>query len=358
MAGTTLQVVEKTIAKTQSRFQAIAKAGGGFVDFETETRYARQIILRSSALMRCEITSIEDSVMNIAAIGLSLNPALQHAALIPRRASDKKTYCCFDPMYRGLIKLATDGGTIRMVQASAVYEEEVSAGNFKMTRGTDPHVLHNVDPLMKQSEMGEIVGAYCVATLADGNKHTTWMPIDEIHEIRSRSEAFKKGFGPWKSDHQEMCVKTVIKRGRKQWPIGNERLDRAIQLANQAEGYIEPSPDDITGTAETLDTRPKIAENEAKELRDICRKAALRVSRVYERYNIQKMELLPVEQFAECRTNCLIAWAHHDCNVNKDKKDVEIYASDYELRLDELEGIAANYQSNVTLRTKREPDEK
>lgn len=354
MAGQTLAVVEKTIAKTQPRFQAIAKAGGGYVDFATEARYARQIILRSSALMRCEPSSIEDAVMNIASIGLSLNPALQHAALIPRRAGDKKTYCSFDPMYRGLIKLATDGGTIKAIQASAVYEEEVHAGNFKMTRGTDPQVIHNVDPLMKKSELGQIVGAYCVADVAGGMKHTAWMPIDEIEEIRERSESWKAGKkGPWKTDYQEMCVKTVIKRARKQWPIGNERLDRAIQLANTAEGYIEPHPDDIQGE---VDTRPKVTQEQANELRVLCRRASLRVARVYEKYEISKMELLPAEKFQECKTNCRIAIAHHD--TKEAVKGTVLYAEDYGLKIDVLEGIAANYESKATLREKRPPNEK
>jgi recombination protein RecT len=353
MAGQTLAIVEKTIAKTQPRFQAIAKAGGGYVNFETEARYAKQIIRRSSALMRCEVHSIEDAVMNIAAIGLSLNPALQHAALIPRRASDKKTYCHFDPMYRGLIKLATDGGSILMIQAASVYEEEVHAGNFKMTRGTDPQVIHNVDPLMKKETMGEIVGAYCVAEIAGSHiKHTSWMPIDEIEEIRERSEAWKSGKrGPWKTDFQEMCVKTVIKRGRKQWPIGNERLDRAIALANTAEGYIEPDPDDIQGE---VDTRPKITELQDKELRDLCRRAQLRVARVYEKYEIPVMRMLPAEKFTECRTNCLIAIAHHE--TKNAEKGTVLYAEDYGLKLEVLDGIAANYESKATLRRKREPE--
>ena len=352
MAGTNLATVEKTIAKTQPRFQAIAKAGGGYVNFETEARYARQIILRSSALMRCEVHSIEEAVMNIAGIGLSLNPALQHAALIPRRAGDKKTYCNFDPMYRGLIKLATDGGTIKAIQAAAVYEEEVHAGNFKMTRGTDPQVLHTVDPLMKKESMGEIVGCYCVADVAGGMKHTSWMPIDEILEIRERSEAWKAGNkGPWKTDFQEMCVKTVIKRARKQWPIGNERLDRAILLANRAEGYIEPHPDDIEGT---VDTRPKVTQEQANELRVLCRRASLRVARVYEKYQISKMELLPAEQFQECKTNCRIAIAHTE--TKGAEKGTVLYAEDYGLTLDVLEGIAANYESEATLRSKRPDD--
>jgi phage RecT family recombinase len=359
MPGTALQVVTDTIANTHARFSQMAKAGGGYVDFETEARYALQIIKRSSALMRCEPHSLEEAVYNIAGIGLSLNPALGHAALIPRRSSDdKKTYCHFDPMYRGLIKLATDGGSIKAVQAAAVYEEEVHAGNFKMTRGTSPEIIHNVDPLMKLEQLGEMVGCYCVADVAGGMKHTTWMPIDEIMKIAERSESFnprnpdRKPSGPWVSDFQEMAVKTVIKRARKQWPLGNDRLDRAVQLANHAEGYIEPKPDDLPGEADAVDL---INVSQGKELRQMCKGIHLRVARVYEKYEIRKMELLPADKYKECRTNLLKAAAHHAAKHSE--KGDSLYADDYEMKLDDLEGIASIYQSQATLRTKRD-DEK
>ena len=80
--------------------------------------------------------------------------------------------------------------TVKSIQAVAVYEEEVLAGNFKMTRGTNPSVLHNVDPLMKIEDLGDIVGAYCIANIKGAPPHNTWMPIDDIMKCADRSEAF------------------------------------------------------------------------------------------------------------------------------------------------------------------------
>lgn len=355
MTGTALEVVQKTIDSARPRFNEIAKAGGSYVDFETEARYAVQAIRRSSALMRCEPFSIEDAIYNIAGVGLSLNPELQHAALIPRKSrDDKKTYCQFMPMYRGLIKLATDSGTIALVDAKAVYEEEIHSGNFKLRLGTDPFLTHEVDALMKREQMGEMAGAYCIATLHTGEKHITWMPIDEIMEIAKRSEAYnprnpdRKPSGPWVTDFQEMAVKTVIKRARKQWPLGNVRLDRAVDLSNRAEGYIEPRPDDLPGEADEVEV---ISVAQAKELRAMCKAIHLRVARVYEKYGIHKMELLPADKFKECRTNLLKAAAHHAAK-HSEKGDT-LYAADYELKLDELEGIASIYQTEATLLTER-----
>ena len=64
------------------------------------------------------------------------------------------------------------------------------------------------------------------------------------------------------------------------------------------------------------------------------------------------MELLPAEQYQECKTNCWIAVAHHETHYAE--KGTVIYADDYGLKLDVLEGIAANYESKATLKAKRE----
>ncbi len=55
------------------------------------------------------------------------------------------------------------------------------------------------------------------------------MSIDEIFDIRGRSEAFKRGNGPWKTDEGEMIRKTVVMRAYKYWPKC-ERLGEAIQM--------------------------------------------------------------------------------------------------------------------------------
>ncbi len=349
-------VVEKAIAHVQPAFEKMARTAGGLVRYQEEAGFALQIMRRSPYLQRCVPQTIEDAVINVAAIGLSLNPVLQHGFLIPRRQGNY-VICCFDPGYRGLIKLATDGGLVTNIQAVAVYEEEVRSGNFKLTRGTSPSVLHTTDPLMKLSDMGEIVGAYCIAHILNSPvPHTTWMPIDEILRVAEKSEAFnprdqkKKPSGPWVTDFQEMCVKTAIKRGRKQWPGGNERLDRAINLSNVAESYIEPDPPDespIVGEAVEL-----VDKDQANHLRVLCKRAHMRVGRVYEKFECRVMEELPIAKFKECHDLLLQAVAHYDLKTAE--TGTHVFASDYDLTLKELTDIASTYESKAALMSKRE----
>lgn len=359
---TALAVLEKAIIKIEPQFNLLAKENGGVVQFWTEMGYAMQTIRRSSALMRAVPETIIDSVKNIAAVGLSLNPVLQHAALIPRvsRKDANKTYCHFDPMYRGLIKIATDGGKVKLVQAEAVFEEEYNAGNFKMIEGTQPTIYHQRNPLDKKADLGPVVGAYCIAWF-DGVSvpHTRWMGIDDIMHAAEKSEAFnprpnkdgkkKDPSGPWVTDFSEMCVKTVIKRARKQWPIGSERLDRAISLSNIADDYVDPDGDErppIDGTAVEL-----ISKDQAQELRQLCRRAEMQVNKIYEHYQIKTMEQLPAAKFADCKAKALISVANHDCKHAT--KGQELYASDYGLGLKQLTDIAANHRSVAVLKEHR-----
>lgn len=357
-----LAVLEKAIIKIEPQFNLLAKENGGLVQFWTEMGYAMQTIRRSTALSRAVPETIIDAVKNIAAVGLSLNPVLQHAALIPRRSRKdaNRVYCHFDPMYRGLIKLATDGGKVVLVQAEAVFEEEYNTGNFKMIEGTEPKIFHQRNPLDKKADLGPVVGAYCIAWLKDVPvAHTRWMSIDDIMKAAEKSEAFnpktgkdgkkKEPSGPWVTDFSEMCVKTVIKRARKQWPIGSERLDRAIALSNIADDYVDPKDGDgktIEGAAVEL-----ITKEQAAELRQLCRRAEMAVTKIYEHYEIKNMEQLPKDKFADCKAKALISVANHDCKHAE--KGTELYASDYGLTLKQLTDVAANHKSRGVLKEHR-----
>jgi hypothetical protein len=207
---------------------------------------------------------------------------------------------------------------------------------------------------MKIEDMGDIIGAYCIAYVKHAPvPHVTWMPIDDIMKAASKSEAFnprdksKKSSGPWTTDFQEMCVKTAIKRGRKQWPGGNERLDRAIHLSNVAEQYKDPDEPAIEGEAVEV-----IDKEQASRLRVLCKLAHMRVARVYEKFECRVMEELPANQFKECHDLLLQAVAHYD--IKHAKKDDSLFAADYGLTLPELTDIAATYESPATLRKQRD----
>lgn len=197
------------------------------LNFEVEAGFAVQQLESNDYLLSVAMNnqqSVINAVTNVAAIGVSLNPARKQAYLVPR---DKKV--CLDISYIGLVDLATQSGSVAWVKAELVYGND----QFQMGEpGTLPKHLFN--PFGK--DRGEVIGSYVVAKTHSGEYLCDAMSIDEIHAIRDRSSAWKayksKGVScPWVTDEGEMCKKTVIKRGSKLWPK-NERLNEAIQHLN------------------------------------------------------------------------------------------------------------------------------
>lgn len=193
------------------------------VNFEREAGFAIQSITSGDYIMKVALgnpQSVRDAVTNIAAIGISLNPAKKQAYLVPR-----KNKICLDISYMGLMDLAMETGSIKWAQANLVYKNDTFASN-----GLDKPPLHSFDPFSK--DRGELVGVYVTVKTADGEYLTDTMSIDEVYAIRDRSESWKKDqSGPWKTDQGEMIKKTVVKRAYKYWPK-TERLESAIHYLN------------------------------------------------------------------------------------------------------------------------------
>lgn len=219
-----LSVIQGDIYGTRERFE---KMSGGVLNFEREAGFAIQVITGNDYAMRIALSnrqSVINAVTNIAAIGISLNPAKRQAYLVPR---DGKI--CLDIGYIGLLDIAIQSGSLMWGQSELVYEQD----RFEL-QGFDKPPTHNRNPFAK--ERGPIVGVYVVVKTRDGDYLTTCMSIDEVFDIRNRSSAWKQGQkGPWKTDEGEMIKKTVIKRAYKLWPK-TDRLDNAVHFLNTEGG--------------------------------------------------------------------------------------------------------------------------
>lgn len=202
------------------------------VKWEKESQFAIQLFQANDFLAKTALNnpvSAQNAIVNIAAIGISLNPALKHAYLVPRKKS-----VCLDISYMGLMHLAMESGSILWGQAVIVHKND----DFKLTGlGSLPH--HDYSPF---GDRGEIVGVYCTVKTSGGDYLTECMSIDEVYSIRNRSESYKRNSGPWVTDAGEMIKKTVVKRANKYWPKV-ERLSNAIEYLNTVNGEgIEKEP--------------------------------------------------------------------------------------------------------------------
>lgn len=214
------------------RFESVAPQ---WMAYDSEYGFAIQQLKANDYSMKVATNnsnSLMAAMSNVAACGLSLNPAKKEAYLVPRKGK-----ICLDPSYMGLVKLATDTGSIVWVQARLVHERD----DFTVT-GIDSQPEHKFSPF---GDRGPIVGVYCVAKTKDGAYLTEPMSIDEVYAIRDRSEAYKANpkKTPWFTDEGEMIKKTCVKRAQKMWPKSDNheaerRLAMAVQTSHDNEEII------------------------------------------------------------------------------------------------------------------------
>lgn len=197
------------------------------VTWAKESQFAIQYFQRNDYLAKTALsnpTSAQNAIINVAAIGITLNPASKLAYLVPRDGM-----VCLDISYMGLLHLAQSTGSIKWGQCKLVYSNDTYESN-----GLDTAPTHKYNAF---GDRGDVVGGYCTVKTADGDYLTEEMSLADIKATEATSKAKN---GPWKNFWEEMARKTIVKRASKYWPRA-ERLDNAIHVINEDEGvYQEP----------------------------------------------------------------------------------------------------------------------
>lgn len=213
--------LKQLVVQQKEKFENLAN---GRVSFSEEALFAVQAMTNNSYLAstaRKDPDATKMAILNIAAVGLTLNPIKRQAYLIPR---DNKVKV--DISYMGMIQLATESGSIKWCEAQIVYEKDF----FEIQRAGE-RPTHQFKPF---EDRGKKIGAYCVAKV-ENDYLTTVMSIADIYKIRDKSQSFRAGKNsPWITDEDEMVKKTVIKRAFKTWPIC-PRTQKGLDLINEAD---------------------------------------------------------------------------------------------------------------------------
>lgn len=242
-----LQLVTQDIHGAKDAFARVLAEPS--LNFEREAGFAIQILAANDYALSTagkSRQSVVDAVTNVAAIGISLNPAKKQAYLVPRGGK-----ICLDISYMGLLDLAIASGSIMWGQADLVYSND----RFHLN-GFDKAPEHGRNPF--DADRGDLVGVYVVVKTHSNDYLTTTMTLAEVDAIKMRSGSGKKGSGPWKTDFNEMAKKTVIKRAYKLWPK-TDRLDAAIHHLNTVAGEgVDFNAPERGG--DWIDPEPMIAE--------------------------------------------------------------------------------------------------
>jgi len=151
------------------------------VEWAKESQFAIQALQGNDFLASIAMqnrASMQNAIVNVAACGISLNPALKHAYLVPRKGSGGKMQVCLDISYMGLLNIAMDSGVILWGQSKLVY-----ANDSYENVGIDKAPTHKCDPFR---DRGELIGVYCTVKTVDGDFLTEEMSVKEVNDIRTR----------------------------------------------------------------------------------------------------------------------------------------------------------------------------
>lgn len=229
------------------------------VQWAKESQFAIQLFQKNDFLAKTAIgnpISAQNAIINVAAIGISLNPASKLAYLVPRDGM-----VCLDISYMGLLHIAQAAGVIKWGQCKLVH-----ANDTYEPVGLDRAPMHKYNAFGTPEERGPVVGGYCTVKTADGDYLTEEMSLAEIKATEATSKAKN---GPWAKFWNEMARKTIVKRASKYWPRA-ERMDRATDMLNEHEGiFTEPVMGYVPEEKIVQDERQREQEFNAK-LSELC----------------------------------------------------------------------------------------
>ena len=194
---------------------------------------------RQPDLMKCSQTSILRALMDAATLGIMPGGTMGRGYLVPRKNKVNGTLeACFDPGYRGLIDVARRSGKVKKFDAKVVYAGDL----FEYEEGTNQTLRHV--PNLEAGKRGDVVAAYAIAKLEDGEPQIEVLTRADIDKIRNSSAA--KGGGPWLTWFEEMARKSAARRLCK-WLPYDPMLEKAMEASDAAD---MPGAASITSVAQ------------------------------------------------------------------------------------------------------------
>lgn len=191
------------------REQIIAFLQGDEATYERFVSVALDAITKDSNVLSADPLSIVQSVRHAAIMGLEPTSVMGEGAIVVYRDPGRGVKLAqFQPMVRGLSKLARNSGEVTAIGVDVVHEKDL----FEYRSGSDPAIVH--EPYIGDDDPGAVRGAYAYAKLRNGELLALYMTVAQIYKRRSVSKAWKSsGEGSiWGKWPEEMMKKTVLRR--------------------------------------------------------------------------------------------------------------------------------------------------
>lgn len=205
----------------QRKDQLIALLGKDF-DHDRFITVALHAVSTSSNILDADPLSVMAAIRDSAYYNLEPSAALGEGAIVAYKGQAQ-----FQPMTRGLMKLARRSGEVGAMDAQIVYEKDA----FEVDLGTDPRIVHR--PAIENR--GGIRLVYAWARLRSGELLIEYMTPADIERVRESSSSYRYAVSMGRSDsiwHQwpeEMMRKSALKRLMKRLPLEVKALEALAQ---------------------------------------------------------------------------------------------------------------------------------
>lgn len=214
------------IAKYKPQMQMLL---GKNMSVEQMFQIACMAMGRNPKLAECTAASVLGCVLESSRLRLQAGAGAGETWLIPfnnRRTGRLECQLIID--YRGIIKMLKRDAGIESVMAEPVYEHDTFDYGVE---GSKPYLTWKV----AKSHRGKLLGYFAACwNKADKLTGVCYKSVDEIeHSHRGRSKAANDG--PWKTDYDAMCKKSVIRPLAKLNPSTSSEIQRAVALDELAE---------------------------------------------------------------------------------------------------------------------------
>lgn len=251
------------ISQQQNRLRELLKQNAkGFRAALGQTmaleRFARTVVTLAESntdLYKCDPVSLLLSCFRIAQLGLSPEPALGQAWLIPRKGKAE-----FQLGYKGALQLVYRSPLVSAVRYGVVREGE----RFEFIDGKNFRLVHVPGIEGWPENQGKTVAAWCIIDLRSGGAIPRVMYLPEILRHKGRGQGSQPA---WGTDFAAMAAKTVIGDACRRAPLDSE-IGRALAMdaagdAGRGQPVDASDPDVIDVTVEDVGTSKTAAFVEA-----------------------------------------------------------------------------------------------
>lgn len=217
MANESLEVFKSKVELTKKSFLISnpESEAHALKIFEREKGFAVMQVLNNAAILKCTPESFYTCISTVALTGISLNPALKLAYIVPRAGK-----AILDISYMGMIEILRNSGSVKDMRANCIFEGDV----FEYSEGTGENYFIKHTPVLNRDHKLKIIAAYSIATLSDGSETFKLMDYNKL--MQHKKVATTKAV--WDSWEEEMMCKTVIRAHYKFLP----KTEKATELMN------------------------------------------------------------------------------------------------------------------------------